>query len=139
MKKVLLVLAIRVVIFSSCATKNAAVTQLRDLTTDVEMNGAAYSLNDWKEAAVKYGKIEKKISKHRMDYSSAELQEIGELRGRMISGMATGISKQAKGHVGEITSTLSTIFDEVQKKSGAFEDWKDIWKPFIDRIQQKEE
>ena len=138
-KNILLVLVIAVATLCSSCSKTVAVTQLRDLASEVELNGATYSLNDWKEAAQKYGKIEKKISKHRNDYSSAELKEIGELRGKMISSMATGISTQAKGHVGEISSTLSTIFDQIRKKGNDVGDWKDLWKPFVDQLKSENE
>lgn len=139
-KHLFIMLAVGVALMcSSCVSQTAAIDQLRALTTDVQVNGANYTINDWKDVAKKYGKVEKRISKHRADYTAAQLQEIGTLRGQMLSGMATGIATQAKGHVGEITSTLSTIFEQMEHKSGAVESWKDLLKPFVEKLKEQEQ
>lgn len=128
-----------IAVCSSCVSSTSAVSQLRSLATDVQQNSAAYSLAEWQHVAKKYGKVEKHISKHRADYSAEQLKEIGTLRGQIISGLATGMASQAKGHIDEFGTTLSTILDQISGKGRTADDWRKILKPFVEQLESVKE
>ena len=72
MKKNLLLAAIAAIMLSSCHTgKEAALQDLRNLTTEIETNATTYNFKEWIKVQKKYEKIDSRMSKY--DYSQAEL------------------------------------------------------------------
>ena len=114
MKKKLLLAAAAAILLSSCHTgKEAALQELRNLTTEIEGNATSYNFNEWIKVQKKYQKIDSRIAKY--DYSQAESHEIGELKGQCLGYFAKGVLGKASNKVIDAANQIQGIIDGVQK------------------------
>lgn len=90
--------------FTSCQTKQSAISDLRQLSQEMQMYGNNYSINDWKEAGQRYYDINKRIKKHTGDYTNDEVQEISELNGKCVRSFTEGAVTKVQGAVGALKS-----------------------------------
>ena len=103
MKKYITILVMALVLgFSSCSTKGSAISDLRNLRNDIVDNGYRYEIDDWRDAANRYKKIDEKLKKHANDYTYEESREIGKLKGECVAGFANGV----KQNVGDKANNL---------------------------------
>ena len=97
----------------SCATKQGAVNDLRSFQQEIEVNGAMYSIKDWKKAAKSYARINKKIYKHYSDYTPQELEEVGRLNGQCAAAFAKGtaqnVTQKAQGAINLIKGLVDGV------------------------------
>lgn len=105
-------------LLSSCATKQNAVNQLRAFQQEIEVNGAMYDLNEWKKAATKYAKINKKIYKHYNEYSAQELEEVGRINGQCVASFAKGTAQNIAGKAQGAVGIIKGIVDGVKEGIG---------------------
>lgn len=103
---------------ASCATRQKAIGDLRALTNDIELNSSRYSLKDWKNAAVDYAKINKKLTKHVGEYSQEERTEIAELNAKCVTKFTTGAVEQTTSRVETAVSVIKEIIDGVKSSFG---------------------
>ncbi len=104
-------LMVSLVIFCSCATKMSPIHQLQSLSEDMQKNGAYYTPQDWKDAALKFQDIRHDIGKYR--YTPDERRQIGELEGQcakyMVQGIKNGALNTVMGVAGEIKGILDGL------------------------------
>lgn len=109
----LLTVAMAALLMCSCATKQSAVNDLRSFQQEIDVNGAMYSIQDWKKAAKDYAKINKKIYKHYSEYTPQELEEVGRLNGQCAASFAKGtaqnVTSKAQGAIGIIKGLVEGV------------------------------
>ena len=98
-----------VIALQSCATKQKAINQLRELSYEIQTNGISYDADDWKRTAYEYLKINKRIAKYK--YTTAESKEIGELNGQCLGYFATSVASNV---VGTVNNTVNGIEGLIQ-------------------------
>lgn len=98
---------------SSCATKASAIDDLRQLSEQVRDNGAYYTVKDWKRTAQRYNKIADRLSKY--DYTTAEMAEIGRLKGQCAGYFATGVIDNVGGKVINAASLIKGFIEGVKE------------------------
>lgn len=98
---------------SSCSTKTSAISDLRSLTYDIREYGAEYTLADWKRVKNEYDKIDSRIRQY--DYTPAEREEIGELKGQCVKYFAKGLVTNAAGQIIGISSEIKGILEGLKK------------------------
>ena len=114
-KGMLLTVAMATLLMCSCATRQRAVNNLRSFQQEIEVNGAMYTIQDWKKAAKDYAKINKKIYKHYSEYTPQELEEVGRLNGQCAASFAKGTSQnvtsKAQGAIGIIKGLVDGVME----------------------------
>lgn len=113
MKKKLLAFGTFVLLLTSCSTSQTALGDLRDLSNRIEADGASYGINDWKQTAEKYYKIDKKIANYAAEgkYSNEESQEIGRLQSKCIKGFTKGVAENVGTKALNIVNFIKGIID----------------------------
>lgn len=111
-------------LLASCSTSQSAVNDLRSFQQEIEVNGAMYTIKDWKKAAKSYARINKRIYKHYSEYTPQQLQEVGKLNGQCAASFAKAttqsVASKAQGAVGIIKG----IVDGVKESFGLPQDKK---------------
>jgi len=100
MKKFVNILMIAVVamLLTSCRnTKEFALSDLRSFSSELQANAVTYSTKDWKDAAKDYQKINKRLVKHYSEYTSHEMEEIGQLQGTCAKSFAGAMQDKITG------------------------------------------
>ncbi len=100
-------------LLSSCSTRTSAISDLRALTSDIRNYGSEYTISDWKKVKNEFEKIQDRLSKY--DYSAAERQEIGELKGQCVKYFAKGVVTNAAGQIIGISSEIKGILEGLKK------------------------
>jgi len=100
-------------LLSSCSTRTSAISDLRALTSDIRNYGADYTISDWKKVKNEYDKIQDRLSRY--DYSAAEREEIGDLKGQCVKYFAKGIVTNAAGQIIGISSEIKGILNGLKK------------------------
>lgn len=114
MKKYILPLvAIFLLTLSSCSTRTSAISDLRSLTYDIRSYGSEYTLGDWKRVKNEYDKITDRMSRY--EYTPAQREEIGELKGQCLKYFAKGIVTNAAGQIIGISSEIKGILEGLKK------------------------
>ncbi len=99
---------------TSCHTgKEAALNDLRGLTTEIEQNATEYDFNEWMKVQKKFEKIDKRIQKY--NYTTEEAHEIGELKGKSLGYMAKGVLSKAGNKVIDAANQIQGVIDGLQK------------------------
>lgn len=109
MKKIIPVCIVAVLLFTSCQTKQSAISDLRALSQELRINGDNYSLADWKDAGERYYKINKRITKHSGEYSNAEVNEIAELNGECVSSFKDGAITKVMGAASAVKAFIEGL------------------------------
>lgn len=114
MKKFILIpLAALAMLVSSCSTKTSAISDLRSLAYDIRDYGSEYTLSDWKKVKSEYDKIDSRLRQY--DYSPAQREEIGELKGQCLKYFAKGLVTNAAGQIIGISSEIKGILEGLKK------------------------
>ena len=96
------------------------INTLRRLSTDMEVKGDMYSLQDWNKAKDKYVKANQRIMKHRSEYSAEELAEIAVLQGKCITSFGKGVTQSTTRGVSAVTTGVKSVIDEIKELIDAF-------------------
>ena len=107
-------LLVALLTLSSCSPRMMPVNQLRNLSERIEMNGDVYSYKDWKKAKNKFVKINRKIVKHRAEYTVDELAEIATLQGQCITGFGKGLTSSALRGIVGLGAGVKSLADEIK-------------------------
>lgn len=107
----LVVLAVSLVMFSSCTTKQGAINDLRRFSYELRDHSASYDVNDWDKALNKFVKLRDEINKH--DYTADEHRTIGQLEGECASYMVKGAKDGIINRVGTYTNELQGILEGI--------------------------
>jgi len=114
-KKILMGLLLTMLLaLTSCDPKMMPVNQLRNLSENTELKGDTYSLKDWNKAKNKYVKINKKLLKHRSEYSAEELMEISQLETQCITGFGKGIASSSARSVAGMGAGVMGVIEEIK-------------------------
>lgn len=113
MKKFFPILVLALLMLTSCSTKTSALADLRSLTDDIRLYGAEYTIKDWTKVKNQFEKVSDRLTRY--DYTPAERQEIGELKGQCVKYFAQGIITNAAGKVIGISSEIKGILDALKK------------------------
>lgn len=100
------ILGVVILALTSCQTKQSAISDLRSLSQELQINSENYSINEWKDAGERYYKINKRITKHAGDYNDAEMREISELNGKCAKSFTEGAVTKVQGAVSAVKSFL---------------------------------
>ncbi len=113
MKK-LIILILSTMTMASCRSgKQAAMEDLRGLTTEIQTNAKDYNFNEWLKKQKKYQKIENKLNKY--EYTEEESHEIGELKGECLGYFAKGVLGKASNKIIDAANQIQGIVDGIQK------------------------
>jgi len=117
MKKSILAIGTFVLLLTSCSSSQLALKDLRNLSDRIDREGYSYNINDWRDAADDYYKIDKKIARYTSEgkYSRAEEQEIGRLQGDCVKGFAKGAGQNVAGKVSSAINIIKGIIDGFKK------------------------
>lgn len=107
--KILLVATACIMLLASCQTKKSAISDLRALTQELQINSVNYTLNDWKDAGKRYYSVNKRISKHVGDYTNAEAQEIAEMNGQCVRSFTEGAVLKVGGALEVLRSFIDGL------------------------------
>ena len=99
--------------FTSCSTKQGAISKLEKFSFELRDNAQYYTLNDWEKAAEDFSKIRKRISRH--NYTPDERQRIGELEGKCISYAYQGVKGRITGLGNELNGILQGLIYNINK------------------------
>lgn len=114
MKKFILIpLAALAMLVSSCSPKTSAISDLRSLTKDISNYGSEYTLNDWRKIKNEYDQITDRMKRY--DYTPAQREEIGELKGQCVKYFAKGLVTNAAGQIIGISSEIKGILEGLKK------------------------
>lgn len=112
--KALFPLLLMMLFLASCqSSKQAAVADLRSLTTEIEQNASSYNFKQWVAEQRKFQKIDARLQQY--DYTEAENREIGELKGRCLGYFARGVLGKASNKIVDAANQLQGIVDGIQK------------------------
>lgn len=111
--KHLILCGLMAVLVASCATKESTINQLEDLSIELRDNSRYYDTKDWKNAAEKFVKIRKKISKHEFDYTPEEKAKIGQLEGDCARYMARGAKEGVFDKIHNIGNEIKGILQGI--------------------------
>ncbi len=103
----LLICVIGAMMLCSCNTRQAALNNLRNFNTELQYEADYYDLGDWKKAAKRYVKINKKLLKH--SYDQEEMAEIGRLQGQCANSFKNAISNKIEGAASFLEGLLNGI------------------------------
>ena len=113
----LIICCVVVLVLASCSTKQSAINQLENFSTELRDHSRYYDIQDWEKAGKKFVDITKKVKKHELDYTPEELARIGKLEGECAGYMARG----AKDNVTDrLRGLLNEIQGIIQGVTGAF-------------------
>ena len=101
MKKILSAICIITISFVLCSCKSReekVIDQLNDLTEKVEKNSSDWDEDQWADAFEKLEKIHSEMSD--CDFTNKQLQELGEIEGRLASVMITSGAESLGRSVG---------------------------------------
>jgi len=135
MNSVKLVLAgIAVFMLCSCATpQEKYISNLEDLTEQIEKNGNSYNAEQWESALDKYQKLVMKAED--MEFTTEQKEEIGELEGRCMKAFGKAMGNQVKNVFKGLGSQVKGF---LQGLSGADDDddLDDIKDSFVDATEE---
>ncbi len=101
-------------LFAGCRSgKQAALNDLRGLTTEIEQNATSFNFDEWLKEQKKFEKISKRLDKY--EYSAAENHEIGELKGQCVGYFAKGVLGKASNKIIDAANQIQGIVDGVKK------------------------
>jgi len=106
----LLICAMCAMMLSSCNTRQAAINNLRNFNTELQVEADYYDLHDWKKAAKRYAKINKRLLKH--SYDQEEMAEIGRLQGQCANSFKNAVSNKIEGAASFLEGLLNGIISE---------------------------
>ena len=95
--------------FTSCTTKQSALSQMEHLANDIRDNGSYYTVKDWEGAVQDFWKIRKKMTNY--SYTPAERKKIGELESQCARYMAKGLKDGAINSVMGVAGEIRGILD----------------------------
>ena len=102
---------------TSCSAKMQAINQLESLSNDLRDNSSEYTVKDWENAAKRFIHVREKISKHELEYSSAEKERIGRLEGKcagyMARGLKDGLFDKIDGFKNELRGIIRGLFGTI--------------------------
>ena len=101
-------------LFTACATKQSAISQLEDFSYELRDNSRNYDAGDWERAGKKFVKIREKINKHEFDYTAEEKTKIGRAK--------DGVFDKLKNIGSEIKGVIQGILDALGPNSFEGED-----------------
>ncbi len=113
MKKFLFILFATLSLTSCHCGKEAALNDLRSLTTEIEENATMFNFDQWLREQRKFEKINKRIEKY--EYTAAENHEIGELKGLCLGYFAKGVLGKATNKALDAANQIQGIIDGVKK------------------------
>lgn len=102
-----------VAMMQSCATKEKALSQLRDLSSEIQYNGVNYTVNDWQNVAEKYWKLNKKVAKYKL--TAEESREVGELNGKCLGYFVSGVGANVLGRVGNAAKGINGLLEGLKE------------------------
>ena len=91
------------------SSKETALQDLRDFTTEIQQEGFTYSMSDWQKATKQYAKINEKLRKYQ--YDSTEMEEIGTLQGNCVNAFTNSIGSKVTG-IGSFLKGLATSISD---------------------------
>lgn len=91
----------------------SALSDLRSLTSDIRTYGAEYTVNDWRKVKNEYDNIQDRLQRY--DYTPAQREEIGELKGQCVKYFAKGVVTNAAGQIIGISSEIKGILQGLKK------------------------
>jgi len=105
-------------LLSSCATKESAVNKLRAFQQEINVNGVTYTLNDWKDKAEEYAKLNKKVIKHYSEYTAEELEEIGRINAECVTSFTKATTQKLGSTLEGAASLIKGVVDGVKSSIG---------------------
>jgi hypothetical protein len=117
MKKIhlLIVCGAFAMLLASCSTKQSAINQLENFSTELRDHSRYYDVQDWERAGKKFVDITKTVKKYELKYTPEELARIGRLEGECAGYMARGakenITDRLNGFINELKGILQGVTD----------------------------
>ena len=117
MKKIhlLIVCGAFAMLLASCSTKQSAINQLENFSTELRDHSRYYDVQDWERAGKKFVDITKTVKKYELKYTPEELARIGRLEGECAGSMARGakenITDRLNGFINELKGILQGVTD----------------------------
>ena len=113
MKKLLPIILLGLALTGCRSGKEAALNDLRSLTTEIEKNATVFNFDEWLKEQRKFEKINKRLEQY--EYSASENHEIGELKGLCIGYFAKGVLGKASNKILDAANQIQGIVDGVKK------------------------
>lgn len=104
-----LVFGMTLTLTTSCYTKTGCINQMERLSNDLRDNSAYYNLQDWENAARKFGDIRERMTHYR--YTPEQRRRIGELEGQCARYMVKGIKDGAINGIMGVGNEIRGILD----------------------------
>lgn len=108
-----IVVAVLVFMLASCSPRTSALNDLRSLTNDIRNYGAEYTVKDWTKVKNEFDKINERLAHY--DYTPAQREEIGDLKGQCVKYFAKGVVTNAAGKIIGISSEIKGILQGLKK------------------------
>ena len=104
-----IVLSMTLSLTTSCYTRTGCINQMERLRNDLRDNSAYYTIQDWEDAARKFGDIRKRMTRYR--YTPEQRRQIGELEGQCARYMVKGIKDGAINGIMGVGNEIRGILD----------------------------
>lgn len=101
------------VLLTSCSTKTTAINDLRSFANEIDKNGATYTVNDWKDAAKEYQKIDNNLKKY--EYNAEQTEEISRLKGQCVGSFVRNVATNAKDKVNTAVSAAKGFVEGIKE------------------------
>lgn len=118
----LLIFVTALTVFSSCQTKKGTIEDLRELRTEVRVNGENYDNDDWDEFDAKHAKIIEELEKYELTEKEEELVDKlnAEITGykmkydlrNVVGGLVNSVAQVIDDATGLNTSSLAKSLTE---------------------------
>ena len=116
--RTLFIAAITLMLMLSCNTKQKPIDQLTDLAEDLKADSKDYTEQDWQEVDKRLEQINLELDKYQDQYTDAEKEHIGKLKGtclwyetqHSIKTLKQGMkdaAREAKGMIEGFTDAVS--------------------------------
>lgn len=113
--KIWMACIVLVLALASCSTKQSAINQLENFSTELRDHSRYYDVQDWEKAGKKFVELTKTVKKYQMDYTPEELARIGRLEGECAGYMARGAKEnftdRLNGFINELKGILQGVTD----------------------------
>lgn len=114
MSRYVTLLLVAMLALTSCkSSKQAAMNDLQELTSEIKVNATEYDFKEWRKVKNRYIKIEKKLAKH--EYTAEENEEIGKMKGECLGYFAKGVLTRSSDKVMDAINQIQGLVDGLKK------------------------
>jgi tetrahydromethanopterin S-methyltransferase subunit G len=124
----IVILALLSFTFISCNNKNTPINELEELSEDIKENSKNYTDDDWAAISQSLEDIEAELEEHRTEYTEADQEKIGRLKGICVAYFTRYAVKSVSTEVRDGLRQLNGALDGIKEVLDNDSDFFDVEK-----------